>query len=204
MNVENSKEEETSIASANIQPKDDKGGLPPSTEETSASTRTKEYAKNIKTNRVSFSHMEDSAKDFRHLPKGKRVSRSATVGKADLGRDLCIFVAVMAFFTFVAIKFDDVGKPKTEKDVLASQTTLGRFQKMRKALSVVLEKHMERNPERQDCDLFLAKSTVPASGFGVFAGRNYTTGEDIVSRQIPYMCQIATLPRCLFLSFQND
>jgi hypothetical protein len=187
MTNDNSKgDEKTSVASSTMQEKDDKGGSPPSTAESSAPTANappKNDHKKVKTNRVSFSHQEDTARDFRPTPKGHRTTRSATVGKADPVRDLCIFVAVMAFFTFIALKFDTVGKPPTDdQDMVDNKGALGRFDKMRKAISTVLEQHMDRYPERQDCDLFLFKSTIPTSGFGIFAGKNYTVGEDIVSR----------------------
>lgn len=179
---------------------DDKGGSPPSTEEPSATPKSTKSTKKISTSRVSFAHMEDDPNDFRPTPKGKKVTRSATVGKADLVRDLCIFMVVMALFIYIAIKYE-TGKSKTDEDVLTSQ---GSFQKIRQSLSSALEKHMERNPERRDCDLFLSKSTIPVSGFGIFAGKNYTNGEDIVSRPGP-LCVKCLLDRIAYiLSLSND
>jgi hypothetical protein len=204
MTNDNSKgDEKTSIASSAMQEKDDKDGSPPSTAESSAPTanapQKSDRSQKVKTNRVSFSHQEDTARDFRPTPKGRRATRSATVGKADPVRDLCIFVAVMAFFTFIALKFDTVGKPKThDEDLVDNKGALGRFDKMRKAISTVLEKHMDRYPERQDCDLFLFKSTIPTSGFGIFAGKNYTMGEDIVSRWILTNGRVVSLSNCLY------
>lgn len=167
------------MASSRIQQMDDQGrSLQPSTEPTPSKKTAKPV---VETNRVKDSHMEDTIEDFHHTPKGKRATRSATVGKADPVRDLCIFVAVMAFFIYIAVKYDSFEKGQPDEDVIPIQErSLGKFKKIKKALSLVMEKHMERNPERQDCDLFLSKSTIPVSGFGIFAGRNYTTGEEIM------------------------
>ncbi len=135
----------------------------------------------IESKRVSFSQAEDKENVFRPTLDGKRATRSATFGKANPLRDLGVFMAIIFFFFFVASSLQSFGKIDTGEEVIQNQGSLGRFRQMRNALSTMLQHELHQNPVRLDCDLLLTKSTIPRTGFGVFAGRNYTQGEPIVS-----------------------
>jgi len=149
--------------------------------------------------RVSFSHVEDSVNEFRPLPKGQLPTRSVRFGKADPVRDLGIVAGILLCFVLVSVYYQDVGYVPPEDDgdvVLAFQknannnnnnnkggSSLGRLKKLHSALGVLLEQQFGGESVRHegDCGLFYARSSIPRTGLGIFAGRNYSVGDEIVS-----------------------
>jgi hypothetical protein len=68
-------------------------------------------------------------------------------------------------------------------------SSLGRLKKLHSALGALLEQQFGGELVRHegDCGLFYARSSIPRTGLGIFAGRNYSVGDEIVSngKKIP-------------------
>jgi hypothetical protein len=108
------------------------------------------------------------------------------VGKANLKRDIFIFLAIIAFLLLQAYLLNDVGKPNTDdkKDKKKKKTTL-------KDMQQVLRRQLEESHARElarkrtmECGLFLAPTTgssIPGAGLGIFAGRRFEVGAEVVS-----------------------
>ena len=101
------------------------------------------------------------------------------MGKANLKRDLSIFLAVFAFLAYVAYISDDVGKPmsKEDRERLKHPPTV---RDIKSALTEAVEgfkREEEGRRRKTDCGLFLADSTIPSAGLSWFAGRNFSVGD---------------------------
>mmetsp|Transcript_36708 Transcript_36708/g.88724 ORF Transcript_36708/g.88724 Transcript_36708/m.88724 type:complete len:614 (-) Transcript_36708:6981-8822(-) len=117
------------------------------------------------------------------------------VGKANPARDAFLFVGFLGFIFLISFMMGDVGDPTkskkfnpdgTERKAAPTVVDLRRahlwlsgelLQKQKESLP--LDKYGEIAP-RMDCDVFVAPSTLPNAGWGVLAGTNYKTGQEIV------------------------
>lgn len=98
----------------------------------------------------------------------------AKIGKANPKRDIPLFLGLVGFLFLVAYSFSGVGTEKKQKSVREMQAEL--------------RKHIEASHAREqakkrtmDCDLFIASSSIPGAGLGVFAGKRYDIGDEVVS-----------------------
>lgn len=109
----------------------------------------------------------------------KVVNRDKYVGKADPVRDMGIFAGFIGFMLLVSYMYQDVGRPNPD-----NKSSLGKLQSMKKSMNEALKQAASLHPRiepRLDCDLFLAPSAIPNGGISVFAGKDYSKGEEIVS-----------------------
>ena len=121
--------------------------------------------------------------------KPQRATRSALVGKANPVRDLGIFLAFLGIMYLVANGFKDIleqDDPEVVGDSGISPKGKS-LHELKKALKEIMDDKLKNHPPRLDCDLFLAKSSIPETGLGLFAGKNYSLGEEIVSGS-KYIC----------------
>ena len=117
------------------------------------------------------------------LPKRRPPpTRSARVGKADPVRDLGILFGIFLLFYFVSNSFDNILDTDDGEMVeeLQDQKKFKGFKAMQQALGSLMEEQMSKYPLREDCELFLAPSSIPKSGWGVFTGRDFTAGENVL------------------------
>jgi hypothetical protein len=129
------------------------------------------------------------AKPTRRQPQ--KVHNPAKVGKANLKRDIPIFLGIFGFLLFQAYRWNDVGKPDgSSKD---KKKTLQDLQQ-------VLRKQLEESHARElarkrtiECDLFLATSSIPGAGIGIFAGKRFEAGDEVVSKRRRF-CSIHYIP----------
>lgn len=108
----------------------------------------------------------------------QQVRNPAKVGKANPKRDIPVFLGIVGLLFLIAWATSGIGGAKEmekKKSVRQIQEDL------RKQFEVAasLEKARKRTME---CDLFLAHSSIPgASQLGVFAGKRYEKGDEVVS-----------------------
>lgn len=138
--------------------------------------------------------------------KPRQIKKATHFGKADAKRDTILFVGFLAFMGLISYMSKDVGTPR---DMTKSRPkTLGemrRYQKlMRDALLKLGGETVNQldsssssssspnfnSPPRMDCELFLAGSSIPGSGWGIFAGRNYSIGEEVIDMTGPWLTMI--------------
>lgn len=123
-------------------------------------------------------HTEAGAKPTRKQPE--KVHNPAKVGKANPKRDIPIFLGIIGFLMLQAYWWSDVGKPNDKKD---KKKTL---RDMQQALKKQLEESRARELARKrtiECDLFLAASSIPGAGLGIFAGKRFEAGDEVVSNR---------------------
>jgi hypothetical protein len=98
-------------------------------------------------------------------------------GKANIKRDCFFFFAAMGFLFFISFEMSGTGDvdPKKKKS-----NTLSELKRMRMYLAKHLKERSINRVERYDCNLFLARSSIPGSGLGIFAGKNFSQGEFLV------------------------
>ena len=122
---------------------------------------------------------EANPKNAKYTPRPPPVANPAKFGKADPKRDILIFVGVMTVMFLISWELEDVGKPSTDPK---KKSPLSQLKQMKKTLSKQFAEKLSINKiERWDCDLFVTKSSIPNVGLGIFAGKNYTKGDVIVS-----------------------
>ena len=127
---------------------------------------------------------EAAPKKVKFAPRPPPVANPAKFGKADPKRDILIFVGVMTVMFLISWELEDVGKPSTDPK---KKSPLSQLKQMKKTLSKQFaEKQSINKIERWDCDLFVTKSSVPNVGLGIFAGKNYTKGDVIVSFYVTF------------------
>lgn len=128
------------------------------------------------------------------LPKLLLHNNPAKVGKANLKRDIPIFLGILGFLLLQAYLLNDVGKPSNTNDKKDKKKTL---QDMQQVLRKQLEESHARELARKrtmECDLFLATSSIPGAGLGIFAGKRFEAGAEVVSTMrlrfssIHYIC----------------
>ena len=70
----------------------------------------------------------------------------------------------------------DVGKraPKDKK------LSLSGLKRMNEKMMEMMKAREEKRVHSYDCDLYYYESTIPESGMSIFAGKNYSKGEEIV------------------------
>jgi hypothetical protein len=116
---------------------------------------------------------EERRKNERDLPELQR-----KVGKANLARDIPIFLGILVFLLFIAHFASDVGTVSTKKSSLSTG---------KEALAKRAKERLERIEEgrRAECGLFLAPSSIPDAGLSLFVGKNYSVDSVVVSSKIP-------------------
>jgi hypothetical protein len=142
------------------------------------------------TNRVSFRQELENASASSKLPVPSKSTRSAKVGKADPKRDAMIVVGVFIVLYFMANSLSDIGTIYDDSindgERILLQPKKSQLEIVRESLEHLVESHSKPhfyNPLRQkdNCPLLLNPSSIPDSGWGVFAGQKYTPGQEIVS-----------------------
>lgn len=101
----------------------------------------------------------------------------AKVGKANPARDIPIFLGLVGFLFLVAYSFSGIGGTKEKekkKSIRQMQDDL------RKQFEVVQAREKAKK-RTMECELFLAHSSVPGAGLGVFAGKRFEVGDAVVS-----------------------
>jgi hypothetical protein len=115
-------------------------------------------------------------------PKPPKRKKQSQFGKADPVRDICIFIAFVSFMLFMSYLWKDVGKIDLDDPVTEARPSLGSLKKFPKKILEAIMYEDQKRPLRMDCDLFLYKSsTIPGAGKSLFAGKNYSVREEIVS-----------------------
>jgi hypothetical protein len=107
----------------------------------------------------------------------QKVRNPAKVGKANLKRDIPLFLGLVGFLFFVAWLSSGIGgsnELEKKKSIKELQDDL------RKQFEVQQAREQARK-RTTECDLFLASSSIPGAGVGVFAGKRYEVGEEVVS-----------------------
>jgi hypothetical protein len=107
----------------------------------------------------------------------EKVHNPAKVGKANPKRDIPIFVGAVGFLLLVAWATSGIGG---SKEIQKKKTVKQLQDDLKKQFEVAqaLEKARKRTLE---CGLFLASSSIPGTGLGVFAGKRFEIGDEVVS-----------------------
>jgi hypothetical protein len=105
-------------------------------------------------------------------------------GKADPVRDLLLFVLFLGFLFLVSWVYRDIGTPvDLSKQAKGSSPSLGSLKKYQKKMMDSMVSEDRKRLYRYDCPLFLAPSSIKETGLSIFAGKNYSQGDEIVSSQ---------------------
>lgn len=110
-------------------------------------------------------------------PQPPPVKNPAKVGKANPVRDIPIFLGIVGFLFLLAWAFSGIGGAKEiekKKSVKQIQNDLRTHFEAAQALENARKRIME-------CDLFLAPSSIPGAKLGLFAGKRYEVGDEVVS-----------------------
>ena len=160
------------------------GTNPKSTAEKSGESRTngtdnnKSEGKKVgKTPSVRFS--PDTKPASKRRPKPSTPPRSVKrsyIGKANLKRDIPIFLGIMAFLLWVAISTANVGKPKPK-----NKKGLKNMKKELSNIAKAYQKDMEGRRRSTECGIFLGSSSIPSAGISWFAGKLFQEGDVVVS-----------------------
>lgn len=113
----------------------------------------------------------------RRQQQPRKVRNPAKVGKANLKRDIPLFLGLVGFLFFVAWLSSGIGgtnELEKKKSIKELQDDL------RKQFEVQQAREQARK-RTTECDLFLASSSIPGAGVGVFAGKQFQVGEEVVS-----------------------
>ena len=119
------------------------------------------------------------AKPTRRQPQQVHNPGKIIVGKANLKRDIPIFLGVFGFLAMLAYMLSDVGKVDDSKGKKMS------IRDLQELLMKNLEETRARELARKrtiECDLFLATSSIPGAGLGIFAGKHFQEGDEVVSK----------------------
>lgn len=112
----------------------------------------------------------------------RRHSRSARVGKADPIRDFGILSAIFLLLYFVSSGFNNILSNDDGEMVTGGDNKMSSMQTLEMALAQMLEARQKKYPINDDCALFYAPSSIPKTGWGVFAGKNLTSGVKLMVR----------------------
>jgi len=118
-----------------------------------------------------------ASKPIRRRQPTQRVHNPAKVGKADPMRDIPIFLGLVGLLFLIAYSMSGIGGTKEmqkKKSVRQLQDDL------RKQFEIAQAREKARK-RTMECDLFLATSSVPGTGLGVFAGKRFEIGDEVVS-----------------------
>lgn len=103
------------------------------------------------------------------------------VGKANVWRELGIPFAILAFAMMFCWGMSDIGthiaKHPPHMDILKTMVTQRAEQKFER----------RGGSYAPNCQLFLAKSTLPGAGVSIFVGKDYTPGDTIALPGIEYL-----------------
>jgi hypothetical protein len=146
---------------------------------------TKEYFNDVAVNKNNSDRNELNPK----------ASRSVRVGKADPIRDVGIGVGIFLVLFLVANSFSELGSPRPIDDgVMVKPITKKstKLQQIKQALGELLQAqsrpHLDNplRPKNLPCPLLLYPSRIAHSGWGLYAGQNYSRGQEIVSHPSRY------------------
>jgi hypothetical protein len=113
----------------------------------------------------------------RRQQQPQKARNPAKVGKANPKRDIPLFLGLVGFLFFVAWLSSGVGG----KNELEKKKSLKELQNdLRKQFEVAQAREQARK-RTTECDLFLASSSIPGAGVGVFAGKRFEVDEEVVS-----------------------
>ena len=143
-------------------------------------------ARNTKRN-VTFSQESENrtqttkgAEPCPRQPQQGLIPAKITVGKANLKRDIPIFLGVFGFLAILAYMLGDVGKVDNSKNKKPSIRDLQ--ERLKKSLEETRARDLARK-RTIECDLFLASSSIPGAGLGIFAGKHFQEGDEVVSKR---------------------
>jgi hypothetical protein len=105
--------------------------------------------------------------------------KPSKVGKANPIRDLGILAAAIGFLSLIAYVTKDVGMPHNEEK---------NIKKVRELMKqkIIKEKEAEKKRKRKtECGIFLGTSSIPGTGFGIFAGKSLGKGDGLLDQLGP-------------------
>jgi hypothetical protein len=105
-------------------------------------------------------------------------------GKANPTRDAMIFIGIISFLLIISYSFDDIGRNLDENGEKKEKKlgTYARIKAIQKEYKHQIKASVSgRLDRRDDCSLFLGRSSMPGTGLGVFAGKNFSQGDFVVS-----------------------
>jgi len=108
------------------------------------------------------------------------------MGKANIKRDVSLFVGFIAVLVFMAIGFDNVHLAEDpdaeEKDKIRD------MQEMKKKMEQKLleQAKAKLKPENEGCGLFLTGSSIPDVGQSLYVGLNFTEGDVVLESELSY------------------
>lgn len=115
-------------------------------------------------------------------PKPQPVKNPAKIGKANPARDIPIFLGILGFLFLLSWAFSGIGGAKEidkKKSVKQIQNDLRKSFEEAQALENARKRTME-------CDLFLAYSSIPEAKLGIFAGKRYEVGDEVIHPGVFY------------------
>lgn len=122
-----------------------------------------------------YSTSTPASKPRRQQPQ--QVHNSAKVGKANPKRDIPIFLGLVGLLFLIAYSFSGIGGA----DEVQKKKSVKQLQEdLRKQFEVAHAREQARK-RTMECDLFIATSSIPGTGIGVFAGKRFEVDDEVVS-----------------------
>jgi hypothetical protein len=110
----------------------------------------------------------------------QQVHNPAKVGRANPKRDIPIFLCLVGLLFLIAYSMSGLGgtnEKQTKKSIKELQEDL------LKVIEIAQKKEQERK-RTTECGLFIASSSIPGTGLGIFAGKKFQVGEKVVSANV--------------------
>jgi hypothetical protein len=162
--------------------------------------------------RVQF-HASAKTEDGATDPFGVSIPRRVKLGKGNANpiRDALFLFAFVGMLMYMALSADNMVTKNDQQPRKKTKIALAEeMNKMQKAMARMLMEATEKSRRKESCDVFLAKGSIPQTGYGVFAGRRFLKGEVIYhhSMTVPielkdgHVEQVSSL--ALLLKFHPD
>ena len=120
-------------------------------------------------------------------PRGQppqQVQNPAKVGKANPKRDIPIFLGFVCLLFLIAYATSGIGSTKE----LEKKKSVKQLQEdVRRSMEAAHVKEQARK-RATECGLFLASSSIPGAGLGIFAGKRFEIGDEVVSALLCSSC----------------
>jgi hypothetical protein len=114
-------------------------------------------------------------------PPHKRPKKATHFGKADPVRDSILFVAFLTFMFGVSYLSKSVVLNNDNNDSTKKLPSLSDVRQMKMSLQYALEESQKSGFEPDiECSVMLGMSSLPHSGWGLFSGKNFRVGDDIL------------------------
>ena len=105
-------------------------------------------------------------------------------GKANLARDIPIFVGIIAILLFFAFQMGEIGEISNNG---VKESPTAKLDRLKASIEEQMNKKKEIYENRMiGCNLFLADSTIPGAGLSLFSGTHYNKSATVLQSSLAF------------------